>query len=140
MLPTDIVQQEIPAQSLQKPLNITPPPNAAEKQQAVIDTVHDLVTKAQGDVVVIVDACVIRHHVRNEVKEFLKATGFPVYATPMGKTAIDENNPRYGGVSMGSCYAIRDTDSLYRSTWALSRHLISRRRLKTRNLLLRSAL
>jgi len=50
----------------------------------------------------LVDACVIRHGVRKEVVDFLNETGFPAYATPMGKTAIDENDKRYGGIYIGS--------------------------------------
>lgn len=58
-------------------------------------------------VVILVDACAIRHGVRDEVKEFCEKTGFPVYAAPMGKTAIDEDYARYGGV--------RALDDLWRS-------------------------
>ena len=60
--------------------------------------IHERVTAAGGDVVVLIDACVVRHGVRKEVVDFLHKTGFPVYATPMGKTAVDENDKRYGGV------------------------------------------
>ena len=68
----------------------------------MINLIHERVTIAGGDVIVLVDACVIRHGVRKEVVDFLHETGFPVYASPMGKTAIDENNKRYGGVHVVS--------------------------------------
>jgi len=99
MLPTDMVLQEISSERLHIPLSNAPPPNLPAKEEFVIETINQRVKEAEGDVVVLVDACVIRHGVRNEVKEFLKETGFPVYATPMGKTAVDENYSRYGGVS-----------------------------------------
>ncbi|KAF9565691.1 pyruvate decarboxylase THI3 [Agrocybe pediades] len=102
MLPTDMVLQEISSERLQIPLSNAPPPNAPTKEEFVIETIHERVKEADGDVVVLVDACVIRHGVRKEVKEFLKETGFPVYATPMGKTAVDENYNRYGGIYVGS--------------------------------------
>lgn len=70
---------------------------------AVEDYVLDLIAKqveaAAGDVVVLVDACSVRHDVREELHTFLLQTGFPVYSAPMGKTAVDENYPRFGGVS-----------------------------------------
>ena len=44
----------------------------------VVDQIEKLVKEAEGDVVIIVDACVFRYDVRDEVKEFLKKTGFPV--------------------------------------------------------------
>lgn len=65
----------------------------------VIKTIYDLVKEAKGDVVVLTDACIMRQGVRNEVTDFLKTTEFPVFATPMGKTTVDENWKRYGGVN-----------------------------------------
>jgi pyruvate decarboxylase len=58
-----------------------------------------LVKNANDEVVMIVDGCAIRHDVREEVNELAKKTGFPVYAAPMGKTAVSESYERYGGVS-----------------------------------------
>ena len=53
---------------------------------------------AEGDAVVLVDACVIPHGPREELNCFVKKTKSPVYPTPMGKTAVDENFECYGGV------------------------------------------
>jgi pyruvate decarboxylase len=66
----------------------------------VLDIICKQFEDAAGDAIVLVDACTIRHGARDEVNEFLKKTGFPVYATPMGRTAVDENYERYGGVCM----------------------------------------
>ncbi|KAJ3515382.1 hypothetical protein NLJ89_g1793 [Agrocybe chaxingu] len=101
-LPTDLVYREISSERLKIPLSHDIPFNQPEMEQAVVDLIYDRVQAADGDVVVIVDACVIRHNVRKEVDELLKATGFPVYATPMGKTAVDESYFRYGGIYVGS--------------------------------------
>ncbi len=98
-LPTDIVRQEISAERLSIPLASAAPPNDPVTESFVIDQIHERVKGAEGDVVVLVDACVIRHGVRKELAAFLKETSFPVYATPMGKTAVDEDYSRYGGVS-----------------------------------------
>jgi pyruvate decarboxylase len=101
-LPTDMVYQEVSSERLQIPLSNAPPANPPLKEEFVLDTIHQRVTEAEGDVVVLVDACVVRHGVREEVRDFLRETGFPVYATPMGKTAVDENYKRYGGIYVGS--------------------------------------
>jgi len=98
-LPTDLVLQEISADRLRTPLNTLPPTNPTQPEEFVLDLIHDKIAEAEGNVVVLVDACVTRHHVQKEVAELLKETGFPVYSTPMGKTAIEETNKRYGGVS-----------------------------------------
>lgn len=79
----------------------TPPENDKETEEDVINEIAKLVEHADGSVVVIVDACAIRHGVKQELKTFLDATHFPVYAAPMGKTAINENYERYGGVCCG---------------------------------------
>ena len=98
-LPTDLVFQEISAERLRVPLDTSPPPNPAQPEDFVLDLIHDKITEAEGDVVVLVDACVSRHRIQKEVADLIEGTGFPVYSTPMGKTAFDETNPRYGGVS-----------------------------------------
>jgi pyruvate decarboxylase len=101
-LPTDMVYQQISSERLKIPLSPTLLSHHPEVEDFVINLVHERVTAARGDVVVLVDACVIRHGVRKEVVDLLDKTGFPVYATPMGKTAVDENNKRYGGIYVGS--------------------------------------
>ena len=94
-----MVLQEVSSERLQIQLSPHWPTNDPLVEQFVIDRISDLVKEAESDVVVLVDACVIRHGVRKEVVALLKDTGFPVYTTPMGKTAVDENWNRYGGVS-----------------------------------------
>jgi pyruvate decarboxylase len=104
MLPTDIVHERISATRLKTPLNIVPPENEPEIEAFVLDEIVKLVEgvtkgKEKGDVVVLVDACAVRHGVKEEVDELVKKTGFPVFAAPMGKTVVDEPYERYGGVS-----------------------------------------
>lgn len=95
-----MVYQEISSERLGIPLSRATPMNDPLTEEFVINLIHERVKEAQGDVVVLVDACTIRHDVKDEVKELLLATGFPVYAAPMGKSAIDENYERYGGVRL----------------------------------------
>jgi pyruvate decarboxylase len=99
-LPTDMVYQQISSERLKIPLSPALLSHHPKTENFVIDLIHERVTAAGGDVIVLVDACVVRHGVRKEVVDFLRETGFPVYATPMGKTAIDENDKRYGGVQI----------------------------------------
>lgn len=97
-LPTDVAYERISSSRLSTPLNNQPPENDKEVEAAVIDYIYKVVKQAGGDVAVLIDACSIRHRIREELKEFLDKTQFPVYSAPMGKTAINEDNPRYGGV------------------------------------------
>lgn len=101
-LPTDFVYEEVSSERLKIPLQRVVMLNDPETENFVIDQIEERVKEAVGDVVVLVDACVFRYDVREEVKEFLAKTGFPVYSAPMGKTAVDENYERYGGIYVGS--------------------------------------
>ncbi len=98
-LPTDMVNEEISTERLNTPLTRHPSINDPQTEEFVLDLIQERVKEADGDVVVLIDACVIRFDVQGEVTDFLKRTGFPVYSAPMGKTAVDEHYERYGGVS-----------------------------------------
>jgi pyruvate decarboxylase len=97
-----VVYENVSAARLQTPLCLATPENDKETEGYVVDEIVKLAENANGDVVVIVDGCAIRHGVKNEVKELLETTRFPVYASPMGKTSVDENYERYGGIYIGS--------------------------------------
>lgn len=102
MLPTDVVHEKIPAKRLQTPLNHEPPANDPEVEAFVIDEIMKLIHEAERDIIVLVDACAVRHNVKKEVEELLKKSGFPVYAAPMGKSAVPETYDRYGGIYVGT--------------------------------------
>jgi len=101
-LPTDLVYQEISSERLSIPLTPHPLLNDPQTEEFVLKTIYDRIKEVDGQVIVLADACVVRHQVRKELRQLLDETGFPVYATPMGKTAIDEDYPRYGGIYVGS--------------------------------------
>ena len=100
MLPTDLVHVKISKKRLLTPLNIEPPRNNPEVETFVLDEMMKLIEAADRDVVILVDACAIRHGVRKELKQLVEQTRFPVYAAPMGKTAVSEAYERYGGVRL----------------------------------------
>ncbi|EAU86242.1 pyruvate decarboxylase [Coprinopsis cinerea okayama7 len=102
MLPTDMVSFEITSNRLHTPLTRRETLNESQVEEFVLDLIELRVKEAEADVAVLVDACVMRYGIRKEVMEFLKETGFPVFAAPMGKTAVDENWKRYGGIYVGS--------------------------------------
>jgi Pyruvate decarboxylase and related thiamine pyrophosphate-requiring enzymes len=71
----------------------------------VLDQILELFEEVEGDAIFLVDACAIRHDLRVEVEELIKTTGFPVYSSPMGKTAVSESYERYGGVGARANYS-----------------------------------
>ncbi|KAI0766453.1 pyruvate decarboxylase [Trametes elegans] len=101
MLPTDIAYERIPAGRLRTPLSVEPPENDPEVEEFVLDEIIKLVEQAERDVIILVDACAIRHDVKKELDVLIKHTGFPVYSAPMGKSAVSETYERYGGIYVG---------------------------------------
>lgn len=101
-IPMDLTTEKIPAKRLKVELSRAPPPNDPDVESYVLDEIMELVDDAKQDIVVLVDACAIRHDLRQEVNDLLVKTRFPVYAAPMGKTAVSEEHERYGGIYIGS--------------------------------------
>ncbi|KAF3227693.1 Pyruvate decarboxylase 1 [Orbilia oligospora] len=100
-LPTDMVLRKIPADGLETPINMELPENDPEIERDVIENITKMVYAA-NNAIILVDACAIRHRVVDEVHDLIDKSQLPAFATPMSKGAIDETNPRFGGVYVGS--------------------------------------
>ncbi|KAI0157068.1 pyruvate decarboxylase [Hypoxylon sp. FL1284] len=109
MFPTDMVERKVEGERLEAPIDLEEPANDAEREQYVVDVLLKSLHAAQKPVV-LVDACAIRHRVLDEVHAFIDKTRLPVFVTPMGKGAINETHPSYGGVYAGtaSSPAVKD--------------------------------
>ncbi len=100
-LPTDMVQKKIEGERLETPIDLTLKPNSEEKEDYVVDVILKYLHAAKNPVI-IVDACAIRHRALDEVHELVKKSGLPTFVAPMGKGAVNETLPNYGGVYAGS--------------------------------------
>lgn len=74
------------------------PENDTVAEAVVLDEITKQIYSAQERVAVILDGCALRYGITSEVKDFLEKTKFPVFAAPMGKSAVDESHERFGGV------------------------------------------
>jgi pyruvate decarboxylase len=99
-LPSDIVQRKVDGDRLNTPLDLEYPPNDQEAEDYVVDVVLKYLHAAKNPVV-LVDACAIRHRALKETHDFVKKSGIPTFVAPMGKGAVDETLPNYGGVYAG---------------------------------------
>jgi len=99
-LPTDMVQKKIEGDRLKTPIDLKYPLNDREKEDYVVDVVLKYLLAAKNPVI-LVDACAIRHRVIPEVHDLIEKTQLPVFVTPMGKGAVNETHPNYGGVYAG---------------------------------------
>lgn len=100
-LPTDMVQKKVEGSRLKTPIDLKYPENDPAKEDYVVDVVLKYLEAAKNPVI-LVDACAIRHRVLDEVHALIAKTNLPVFVTPMGKGAINETLPNYGGVYAGA--------------------------------------
>ena len=100
MLPTDMIEAKVEGERLQTPIDLTEPANEPEREDYVVDVVLKYLHAAERPVI-LVDACAIRHRVLQEVHDLIEKTNLPVFVTPMGKSAVNEQHPNYGGVYAG---------------------------------------
>lgn len=99
-LPSDMVQKKIDGDRLNTPLDLEYAPNDQEAEDYVVDVVLKSLHAAKNPVIV-VDACAIRHRALEETHAFVEKSGIPTFVAPMGKGAVDETLPNYGGVYAG---------------------------------------
>ncbi|KAH8727277.1 thiamine diphosphate-binding protein [Phaeosphaeriaceae sp. PMI808] len=100
-LPSDMVQQKIDGDRLNTPLELEYPPNDQEAEDYVVDVVLKSLHAAKNPVIV-VDGCAIRQRALKETHELVEKSGIPTFVAPMGKGAVDETLPNYGGVYAGN--------------------------------------
>ncbi|SJM87944.1 Pyruvate decarboxylase [Zygosaccharomyces bailii] len=100
-LPANLVDQMVPASLLNSPIDLTLKENDPEAEEEVVDTILELIKNAKNPVI-LADACCSRHNVKAETRKLIDITQFPSFVTPMGKGSIDEQNPRFGGVYVGT--------------------------------------
>ncbi|KAH3688093.1 hypothetical protein WICPIJ_000935 [Wickerhamomyces pijperi] len=100
-LPANLVDEYVPASLLDTPIDLSLQENHPEAEAEVIETILDLIKDASNPVI-LVDACAARHDVKEETRELIEITQFPTFTTPMGKGAVNEQHPRFGGVYVGT--------------------------------------
>ncbi|KAJ4317958.1 hypothetical protein N0V84_007099 [Fusarium piperis] len=100
MLPTDMVQEKVEGARLETPIDMAEPENDPESEDFVVEEILKAMYAATRPVI-LVDACAIRHRVVEEVHQLIDKLELPVFVTPMGKGAVNEDHPNYGGVFAG---------------------------------------
>ncbi|KAF3763756.1 pyruvate decarboxylase [Cryphonectria parasitica EP155] len=101
MLPSDMASEKIEGARLKTPLDMSESANDPEKEDYVVDVILKYLYAAKNPVL-LVDACAIRHRCLDEVNSLLKKTNLPTFVAPMGKGAVNEQAPNYGGVYAGN--------------------------------------
>lgn len=118
-VPSNLGEEQVPAARLNTPIDLSLPPNDPAAEKEFVQEVIDKITKATKPCI-LVDACAVRHDVKNFVADLVNATKYPVYVTPMGKSAFDEDNERFCGVYVGALSKPDVKESLENSDLILS--------------------
>ncbi|GAB7322464.1 hypothetical protein MBLNU13_g03401t1 [Cladosporium sp. NU13] len=98
-VPIDIVDLQVPAAALKKPLDLLPPQDDKLIQaatDAVLSTLYESKSPA-----IFVDCLVDRHNAIKELETLVDKVSCPIFSTNMGKGIIDETHPNYLGVYNG---------------------------------------
>ncbi|KAJ9220263.1 hypothetical protein DTO027B5_1223 [Paecilomyces variotii] len=99
-LPTDMVQKKVDGERLKTPIDLKEPENDPENEDYAVDVVLKYLHAAKNPVI-LVDAGAIRHRALDEVHRLMEVSNLPTFVAPMGKGAVDETLPNYGGVYAG---------------------------------------
>ncbi|KAL6929875.1 hypothetical protein ACO0SA_001279 [Hanseniaspora valbyensis] len=102
-IPANMADIMVPRSSLSIPLVLSLPPTASnlQKETSVVDSIVESINKSIKPCI-IVDGCCYRHNIMKETNELIKLTNIPVFVTPMGKGAIDEQLEKFGGIYVGT--------------------------------------
>lgn len=102
-IPLDMVSEEVPAELLQTPIDLSPPRVNGTKQtmEAATAAILDTISRAKNPVI-LVDCLIHRHNAIHELKHLVEKLRFPVYTTSIGKGIISETNPLHVGVYNGA--------------------------------------
>lgn len=107
-MPTDLVDTKIPAEPLETPMTfasiskqLSIPQVADNVEEAIIAKICKMYSRAQRPCI-LVDAGVTRFRMQKETKDLIAKTGMTFFTSPMGKAALDENHPQFGGIYIGS--------------------------------------
>lgn len=102
-IPLDMVDEQVFAELLGKPLDLTPPHHevSVRSMDAAVKAIQEAILEAKNPAV-FVDCLVQRHNAVEEVRQLAKELSLPTYTSNMGKGIIDETEPYYVGVYNGS--------------------------------------
>jgi pyruvate decarboxylase len=100
-VPVDMSHLECDDHGLETPLQTTLPPNDADLERKVVAEIRSRLESSQ-DPIIIVDGNAVRNNLSEMSRKVSMLTGLPTFTTCMGKGALDETQPNFGGVYQGA--------------------------------------
>lgn len=97
--PIDLTAEKVPASALDNPLDMSPPINQANEDEAFTNILNAL--KMAKNPAILADFLAMRH-ARDETRRLAEVLSLPLYACHMSKGLIDETHERYVGLYNGN--------------------------------------
>ncbi|KAK2740190.1 hypothetical protein FQN57_006201 [Myotisia sp. PD_48] len=100
-IPLDVQDSPIEASPLSKPLDLKVTNNGRETEEdEVVSEIIRLLSQAANPGV-IVDMLMQRHGLTEQTRQLVELINLPFYTTPMGKSTVNESDPRFVGLYNG---------------------------------------
>jgi pyruvate decarboxylase len=100
-VPVDMSHLECDAHGLEIPLETKLSPNDADLEQKVVVEIRSCFEQKRSPII-IVDGNAVRNNQSEVSRKLSMLTGLPTFTTCMGKGALDETQPNFGGVYQGA--------------------------------------
>ena len=99
-IPSDMVDAQVLGVRLDRPLDLMPPSNAVEQEDAMVDLLLERMSAAKRPMI-LVDGVTARYDIANELNELVRITQFPTMAITFGGGIVDQSLGNYHGVHAG---------------------------------------
>jgi pyruvate decarboxylase len=100
-VPVDMSHLECDARGLETPLKTTLTPNDGDLEREVVAEIRSRLECSENPIIIF-DGNAVRNNLSEVSRELSMLTGLPTFTTCMGKGALDETQPNFGGVYQGA--------------------------------------
>ena len=100
-VPVDMSHLECDARGLETPLKTTLTPNDGDLEREVVAEIRSRLECSENPII-IVDGNAVRNNLSEMSRKVSMITELPTFTTCMGKGALDETQPNFGGVYQGA--------------------------------------
>ena len=108
-LSSDMVEQQVSADMLDQPLNVAPPPNDPQVEEAIISYLLRKISVSERPLI-IADGLSYSCHLEPEINDLIALTGIPAMSFTSGKGVVDESSPYWSPMLPNTTDFSRTTD------------------------------
>ncbi|PNS20066.1 hypothetical protein CAC42_5516 [Sphaceloma murrayae] len=101
-IPLDLVDEHVPADLLNTPIDTSPPSTEQTKStmQSAVSAISQAISAAKNPVIY-VDALLVRHNAVNEARELIERLGLPIFTSGIGMGIVNPSSKQLVGLYWG---------------------------------------